>query len=92
METGDFRESIHLGDWARGTSNKIHLPAVLLDEVLVRGAVVIGLDLVAVIVGCAETEAVRQTDRRRGRQLGKPVSGTSRRPGGVLRDRKVLRF
>lgn len=92
-ETGGDREFQRMRPpWrlARGTDEKLHLSAVLLDEVLVRGAVVIGLDLVAVIVGCEETE--KQSDRQTDRQLGKPGSWTKRRPRGVLRDRKVLRF
>lgn len=47
---------------------KVYLSTVLLDEVLVRGAVVIGLDLVAVIVGCQEME--KQSDRQSDRHAG----------------------
>lgn len=87
METDDFRECVHTGDWFRGTEEQLHLPAVLLYEVLVRGAVVIGLDLVGVIVGCKETEkqSVRQA-------IGKTWQLDQKEVRGVLRDRKVLRF
>lgn len=64
----------------------LHLSAVLLDEVLVRGAVVVGLNLVAVVVGWTEKErqSDRQTDRR-----GNPAPDRARAQwGGRLTGQK----
>lgn len=83
-------ESESTPDRLRGTDGQPHLSAVLLDEVLVRGTVVVGLNLVAVIVGCTEME--KQSVSRTDRQVGKPGSQSKTRWRGVLRDRKVLRF
>lgn len=43
------------------TERNIYRPTVLLNEVLIRWTVIVGLDLIAVIVG------YRQTDRKRDR-------------------------
>lgn len=60
------------------TERNSYRSTVLLNEVLIRGTVIVGLDLIAVIVGYRQTG--RETDRKRDRQADRQSRRESRSP------------